>query len=377
MGRLKTIILMAGYGLLSALPLHGQSRTAKCDSSLRLASMAPTMQYKGRLQDAGAPQTIHILELKKKAIPLLIGCLTDETRTKEPIANFWPVTTVGDIAFFYLCDLFTDSTWEHPTIDGVVNWKTLETGPPQRKLGVKPGRQARPSDGSVAAAKHLPVAESAAEDAATEASFELREYLRGWRRIAAKEQGVPAFIVMHDTSLDELCRMQPRSLQEVRRVHGFGERKVEMYGKQILEALKRFREGARALAVPEKRRKNLARKDAFLSAAELRSPSRSLTCGWLDVCGTVPVETCCRHLLREDNSYRHKNIAATRRERHSNFHARSFRILIAAPEAEAAARQIFTHGHFFAEASLPDARQNAGFHAGSIPRRVNLGSNRR
>src|SRR5579863_4330575 len=83
-------------------------------------------QPKGRLQDAGAPQTIHLVELGKKAIPMLIACLTDETKTREPIEDFWPVTTVGDIAFFYLCDLFTDSTWAHTTIDGVVNWKTVE-----------------------------------------------------------------------------------------------------------------------------------------------------------------------------------------------------------------------------------------------------------
>ena len=34
----------------------------------------------------------------------------------------------------------------------------------------------------------------------------LREYLREWRRAAAKEQGVPAFVVMHDSALDEVCR---------------------------------------------------------------------------------------------------------------------------------------------------------------------------
>ncbi len=128
MGRLKIVILIAGYGLLFALSPQGQSRTVKCDSSLGLANMAPTLQAKGRLQEAGwAPQTMHILELNKKAIPLLIGCLTDKTRTKEPIEDYWPVTTVGDIAFIYLCDLFTDSTWKHSTIDGVVNWQTLES----------------------------------------------------------------------------------------------------------------------------------------------------------------------------------------------------------------------------------------------------------
>ena len=74
---------------------------------------------------------------------------------------------------------------------------------------------------------------------------ELREYLREWRRVASKEMKTAAFIVMHDSSLNELCRMRPRSLEELRRVSGFGERKTELYGAQILEALERFRHGAR------------------------------------------------------------------------------------------------------------------------------------
>jgi ATP-dependent DNA helicase RecQ len=82
--------------------------------------------------------------------------------------------------------------------------------------------------------------------AEVEVDIELREYLREWRRTAAKENSVPAFVIMHDTSLDQLCRVQPRSLSEIRSVSGFGERKTEMYGPQILEALARFRSGARA-----------------------------------------------------------------------------------------------------------------------------------
>ena len=49
--------------------------------------------------------------------------------------------------------------------------------------------------------------------------------------------------MMHDSSLDELCRMRPRSASEVRRVPGFGERKTALYGEQIVAALARFREG--------------------------------------------------------------------------------------------------------------------------------------
>jgi ATP-dependent DNA helicase RecQ len=81
--------------------------------------------------------------------------------------------------------------------------------------------------------------------------YALREYLREWRRKTSKEQGVPAYIVMHDTSLETLCRLPPRSLDALRSVPGFGERKIEMYGKQILSALAEFDAGARAAGPKE------------------------------------------------------------------------------------------------------------------------------
>lgn len=81
---------------------------------------------------------------------------------------------------------------------------------------------------------------------ATEAHSELAEYLRLWRRDAARERGIPAFAVMHDTSLEELCRVMPDSLPAIRRIRGFGDRKTESFGPEILAAISRFRQGARA-----------------------------------------------------------------------------------------------------------------------------------
>ena len=75
---------------------------------------------------------------------------------------------------------------------------------------------------------------------------DLRDYLREWRRAAAKQQGVPAFVVMHDSSLDEVCRRRPGSIPELLRISGFGEHKAALYGQEIFEALERFRNGARA-----------------------------------------------------------------------------------------------------------------------------------
>jgi len=84
---------------------------------------------------------------------------------------------------------------------------------------------------------------------------ELREYMREWRRAAAQENNTAAFIIMHDTSLDELCRARPTTLAELLQVQGFGVRKTEVYGRQILDALLRFKNGARAAeeALPKTR----------------------------------------------------------------------------------------------------------------------------
>jgi len=112
---------------------------------------------------------------------------------------------------------------------------------------------AEPKITAVVASKLEPGEKSAAKDV----DAELREYLREWRRSAARQQGVAAFVVMHDTSLDEVCRVRPTSSSELLQIPGFGERKTAMYGQQIFDALERFRNGARATPAPAKKSKPL------------------------------------------------------------------------------------------------------------------------
>jgi ATP-dependent DNA helicase RecQ len=58
--------------------------------------------------------------------------------------------------------------------------------------------------------------------------------------------GVAAFVVLHDTALDSLCAAKPSTLHALRAVSGFGDKKVERYGQEILDALERFNHGERA-----------------------------------------------------------------------------------------------------------------------------------
>ncbi|MGC1907274.1 MAG: RecQ family ATP-dependent DNA helicase [Candidatus Acidiferrum sp.] len=90
--------------------------------------------------------------------------------------------------------------------------------------------------------------EFADDEAATGVDPELREHLRAWRSKKAKELGTPAYVVMHDSAMDALCRVRPPTPGQLLNVMGFGEKKVEQFGTEILQELKRFEEGERAAA---------------------------------------------------------------------------------------------------------------------------------
>ena len=74
----------------------------------------------------------------------------------------------------------------------------------------------------------------------------LLDFLKQWRLRAAQRAAVPAYVVLSDASLEDLCRKRPSNLRELLGVFGFGERKAEMYGSEIFAALEAFRNGARA-----------------------------------------------------------------------------------------------------------------------------------
>jgi len=141
----------------------------------------------------------------------------------------------------YFCQHFGESPkWEKcgqcDICAGIPDWIEAAT---QSLKGEKPA--------SIAGAGREPVtAGSPNATAAAEPNLELKEYMREWRRNVSRQKGIAAFIIMHDTTLDQLCRTMPSSLSELRRVPGFGEKKTEMYGDEILAALERFRNGERA-----------------------------------------------------------------------------------------------------------------------------------
>jgi DNA helicase-2/ATP-dependent DNA helicase PcrA len=60
------------------------------------------------------------------------------------------------------------------------------------------------------------------------------EELRTWRLERAREDGVPPFVVFHDTVLRRIADARPASLAELSQISGVGPAKIERYGDELL-----------------------------------------------------------------------------------------------------------------------------------------------
>jgi ATP-dependent DNA helicase RecQ len=70
-------------------------------------------------------------------------------------------------------------------------------------------------------------------------SFEepLFEALRAERKAQAEEQGVPPYVIFHDSTLLEMTRQRPDSLDKMAHISGVGERKLAQYGQAFLDVI--------------------------------------------------------------------------------------------------------------------------------------------
>jgi ATP-dependent DNA helicase RecQ len=123
---------------------------------------------------------------------------------------------------------------------------------PRDKADVAPARMEaprveRPPAGPPAPARGAPPQIAAQVPLGTSAA-ELMELFKEWRRRTAERAQVPAYIVLSDAALADLCRKRPSNLRELLGVAGIGERKAEQYGGEIFATLEAYRKGARAEA---------------------------------------------------------------------------------------------------------------------------------
>lgn len=68
---------------------------------------------------------------------------------------------------------------------------------------------------------------------------QLLEALRALRKRIADQENIPAYRVFQDAVLNDIARHEPRSLEDLARIHGIGPQKMQSYGLRVIELVSR------------------------------------------------------------------------------------------------------------------------------------------
>lgn len=77
-------------------------------------------------------------------------------------------------------------------------------------------------------------------DAPLTVNEELREKLQEWRTERFKMDNVPAYTIMHQSTLMEIASLIPKTMDGLLKIKGFGKVKCEKYGEDILKITSRY-----------------------------------------------------------------------------------------------------------------------------------------
>jgi ATP-dependent DNA helicase RecQ len=72
-------------------------------------------------------------------------------------------------------------------------------------------------------------------EALTPVAAGVLQRLKAWRTGEARAQAVPAYVILHDSTLSEIARRQPSDAGALARIPGIGARKLERYGDALLQ----------------------------------------------------------------------------------------------------------------------------------------------
>jgi ATP-dependent DNA helicase RecQ len=75
-------------------------------------------------------------------------------------------------------------------------------------------------------------------DPAATADAGLQASLRAWRAEIARKRGVPAYVVLHDATIDGIAASRPATLMQLRNIAGIGDKKLEHYGDELIALVK-------------------------------------------------------------------------------------------------------------------------------------------
>ena len=92
-------------------------------------------------------------------------------------------------------------------------------------------RRGQPRKGKIGKARSAATADWSSADAG------LLDRLKAWRLEQAREQAVPAYVILHDRTLAEIAASRPQGMDALGMISGIGAKKLERYGAALLEVV--------------------------------------------------------------------------------------------------------------------------------------------
>ncbi|MBK8699377.1 MAG: HRDC domain-containing protein [Saprospiraceae bacterium] len=86
-------------------------------------------------------------------------------------------------------------------------------------------------------AKKVPKAKAMLTSLAEDIDGELLAKLKAWRLHKARENKLPPYVIMHDSTLEAIAGMVPKDEEMLGMVPGIGEHKLKKYGGEILKLI--------------------------------------------------------------------------------------------------------------------------------------------
>ena len=114
-------------------------------------------------------------------------------------------------------------------LKGTSTVQLREEAPPPAKNKARARKSAK-SGSQSGSADHIRMAAGTPQEA-------LFQALRSWRAGIAREHGVPAFVVFHDSTLEAIASRRPASLDGLRAISGVGDAKLHRYGRDLIDLI--------------------------------------------------------------------------------------------------------------------------------------------
>jgi len=118
---------------------------------------------------------------------------------------------------------------------------------PQAVSEAQPAGEAQPEAAQAPEQEQVPAMEAPAEPeaavvrpepAGAVTAEQLFQRLVALRKQIAAEAKLPPYVIFHDITLKEMCRLLPADLQALKAVQGVGAAKLEKYGMRFIEAIR-------------------------------------------------------------------------------------------------------------------------------------------